>query len=418
MVSIAHICAAGNSLKYQLYNQLHDLVLSGYAISAVSAGGDDLSALKRLGIRHLSVPMKRSISPLRDIMTIIKLYRILRQERFRLIHTHFVKSCFLAQIAGRLAKVPVLVSTIHGFYFEGRTSYLQRQFYILIERISMLLSDLVLSQSAEDIKTAHDYGICQGSKLRNLGNGIDLDYFNPDRIDQQTVQQKKIELGLTREVPIVGFVGRLVEEKGILVLLNAARMIRSRKPEVMFLIAGWIDSEKKDCVDFRVMKKYNVDDAFVFAGKRHDMPFIYSMMDILVLPSFREGLPRAPMEASAMGVPCVVSDIRGCREVIKNRINGLLVKPGNASVLAGAVLEILSNHQLADDLGAAGRRLASMKFDERKVFRIIQNEYSRLLRMKGFHLDFNLRNRLKLQGQNKALPDDQSFDDHNKRKGI
>ncbi len=387
MVSIAHICAAGNSLKYQLCNQLHDLVLSGYAISAVSAGDDDLSALKRLGIRHLNVPMKRSISPLRDLMTIIKLYRILRQERFRLIHTHFVKPCFLAQIAGRLAKVPILVSTIHGFYFEGRTTYLRRRFYMLIERISMLLSDLVLSQSSEDIKTAHDYGICPGSKLRNLGNGIDLDYFNPAKIDQQTVQQKKIELGLTRKVPIVGFVGRLVEEKGILVLLKAARMIRSRKPEVMFLIAGWIDSEKKDCVDFRVMKKYNVDDAFVFAGKRHDMPFIYSMMDILVLPSFREGLPRAPMEASAMGVPCIVSDIRGCREVIKNRINGLLVKPGNASALAGAVLEILSNHQLADDLGAAGHRMASMKFDERKVFRIIQNEYLRLFRMKGFHLD-------------------------------
>src|SRR5690606_10516281 len=131
-------------------------------------------------------------------------------------------------------------------------------------------------------------------------------------------EQAKLEreLGIQPGEPVVGFVGRLVEQKGILELLDAMRQVRAKIPNVRLLIVGPLDSEKKDALTVDVAKRYGLEDACVFTGMRQDMPELYALMDVFVLPSHREGFPRSPMEASAMSVPSVVTDIRGCRETV------------------------------------------------------------------------------------------------------
>jgi glycosyltransferase involved in cell wall biosynthesis len=130
-----------------------------------------------------------------------------------------------------------------------------------------------------------------------------------------------------------------------------------------------------------------VGDAFTFTGMRQDMPELYALMDLFVLPSHREGFPRAPMEASAMGVPCVVTDIRGCREAVEQNQNGLRVPLGDVSALAQAMLAILTNPHQAQQMGQVGRQMAEKRFDEQLVFTKVKAEYARLLEEKNIVAD-------------------------------
>jgi glycosyltransferase involved in cell wall biosynthesis len=130
-----------------------------------------------------------------------------------------------------------------------------------------------------------------------------------------------------------------------------------------------------------------VGDAFTFTGMRQDMPDLYALMDLFVLPSYREGFPRAPMEASAMGVPCVVTDIRGCREAVEQNQNGLRVPLGDVSALAQAMLAILTNPHQAQQMGQVGRQMAEKRFDEQLVFTKVKAEYARLLEEKNIVAD-------------------------------
>ena len=177
--------------------------------------------------------------------------------------------------------------------------------------------------------------------------------------------------GSRRTRPVVGFVGRLVAEKGVPELLEAARVVRERHPRVRFLVVGAADEEKADQIPAAAAARLDDAGVCVFAGFRHDMPELYRSMDVFALPSHREGFPRAPMEASAMKVPCVVTDVRGCRQAVTHGRNGLLVPVGDARALAEAILSVLGDPLLARRLGEEGRRRAVAEFDEQRVFETV-----------------------------------------------
>lgn len=178
----------------------------------------------------------------------------------------------------------------------------------------------------------------------------------------------------------------MVTEKGILELFQAARIVMRHFPKVRFLIIGPVDYEKRDALKPEIARDYDVADNCIFTGMRQDMPELYALMDVFVLPSHREGFPRSPMEASAMGVPCVVTNIRGCREVIKHGQNGLLVPLGNVQALGDAIVELLTNREKARQMGEESRRIAFERFDEQRVFEKVKSEYIRLLMEKGLSL--------------------------------
>jgi glycosyltransferase involved in cell wall biosynthesis len=176
---------------------------------------------------------------------------------------------------------------------------------------------------------------------------------------------------------------RLVAEKGILELFAAARIVARVVPTVRFLIIGPVDAEKLDSLTPEMAREYGVGEVCVFSGLRNDMPELYALMNVFTLPSHREGFPRSAMEASAMGVPCVVTDVRGCREAVEHGRNGLLVPLGDVEALAKAILDLLDDHEKAREMGAEGRQMALDRFDEQRVFALVKAEYARLLREKG-----------------------------------
>lgn len=385
-VKIAHIATVDRSLRYLLLNQLRSIQQAGYKVVGISSPGPEVPVLEAAGVRHIPVPMTRSFTPLADLRSLWQLYRALRRERFTIVHTHTPKAGLLGQLAARIVGVPIVVNTLHGFYFHDQMHPAWQQFYLGVGKLAAQCSHVILSQNREDIQLHVQKGICPPEKMRYLGNGIDLSQFNPDSITETERRRKRQELGLAEDSLVVGFVGRLAaKRKGFLDFLLSARIVAQHCSRVRFLIVGEPDHEKGDTVDPGVIRDYGIWDRCLFLGRRpnSELPSLYAVTDVVVLPSLFEGIPRVVMEASAMGVPAVATSVKGNREAVEHGRNGLVVPLSDVKALANAIVVLLTDQELARRMGEEGRRMALERFDEELVFDRVKMEYGRLLREKG-----------------------------------
>ena len=216
---IAHITTVDMSLRYLLLDQLVNLQDTGYEVVGISTPGENVEAIEAAGIRHIAVPMTRRFNPLADAISLWRLYRVMREENFALVHTHTPKPGLLGQLAAWLAGVPIIVNTIHGYYFHEYMAPYWKWFYRLLEKSSARLSSLVFFVNQEDMDTAVREGICPPSKMRRLGPGgigIDIRRFDPNSVTESERQALLSELEIAESAQVVGFVGRLVREKGSL----------------------------------------------------------------------------------------------------------------------------------------------------------------------------------------------------------
>jgi glycosyltransferase involved in cell wall biosynthesis len=365
-----------------LLNQMRSLREEGYEIVAISSPSSFGPSIEAAGVRHIPVPITRNITPIADLISLWRLWRVMRRERFAIVHTHTPKAGLLGQLAARLARVPLVVNTVHGFYLHSGMNPVARRIYLLLEKLAATCSDRILSQNAEDIEIAVRERVCRREKIKLLGNGIDLTQFDPDAISTENVERLRAELGLKPGASVVGFVGRLAaKRKGFADFLAAAQEISARVPDCRFLVVGESDRGKPDAMEASAAGVHGIADHCVFVGQRDgsELPHFYKLMDVLVLPSIFEGLPRVVMEASAMGVPAVVTDVKGNREAVVHECNGLLVPLGDVPALAAAVVRVLTDRQLAKHMGIKGHAMALERFDEQTTFATVKNEYRRLL---------------------------------------
>lgn len=382
---VAHITTIDMSLYFLLLNQLKSIRQAGYEVVGISASGPYVREIQAAGIYHFPVPMTRRITPLVDLHCLWGLYRLFCRERFTIVHTHNPKPGFLGQIAAKMAGVPIIVNTLHGFYFHDHMRPGLRRFYITLEKIAARCSDVILSQNHEDIQTAIREGICPPEKIKYLGNGIDLSAFDPDLFGDKDVRQKRQELRIRDGAKVVGFVGRLAaKRKGFLHFLQAGQRVAKQCRNVCFLIIGDTDAGKSDGVDPFAAKESGIWEQCRFLGRRpnSELPSLYALMDVLVLPSLFEGIPRAIMEASAMRVPAVATNVKGNREAVEHGRNGLLVPLGDVQALADAIVDLLMDRGKAHQMGEEGHRMALERFNEGLVFEKVKAEYAWLLREK------------------------------------
>lgn len=275
-----------------------------------------------------------------------------------------------------MARVPKRVHTIHGLYFPGHMRPERRWFYVLLERVQMRPAHAILSQNREDLETCRKDRICDLSRLAYLGNGIDIDRFNPSNRGRRADVRR--ELGIDGRRPVVGMVGRVVREKGYLEYFAAAARVRQTHPDALFLAIGPYEPWKADAIGEAEIASFELDDALRLLGHREDVHDLYAAMDLVVLPSHREGFPRSPMEAAATGLPVVVTDVRGCRETVIDGETGRLVPARDPIRLAAAITELLDDPELRERMGERARRLAEERFDQRSVFERVANAYDSL----------------------------------------
>jgi glycosyltransferase involved in cell wall biosynthesis/ribosomal protein S18 acetylase RimI-like enzyme len=369
------------TLRYLLLDQLRALRDAGMRVTAVSAPGAWAETLEDEGIDFVPWPhATRAWDPLADARAFVELVRIFRRERFDLVHTHNPKPGVLGRIAARVSGVPCVVNTVHGLYATQDDRPARRHAVLAVERFAALFSDLELYQSEEDRAWAARIPSID-RKAHHLGNGCDLSRFDPERISGERRAEIRRALGIPQDAVVVGTVARMVREKGLLELFDAAHAVRRVHPEARFLVVGERDPEKADSLTTADIDRAASD--VEFAGWRTDLPDMLAAMDLFVLPSWREGLPRSAIEAAAMGLPMVLTDIRGCREVVRDGEEGTLVPPRDPRRLAEAIEALVSRPEERARRGAAARARARDRFDGLDVARKVVAQSAALLERRG-----------------------------------
>jgi len=381
VVRIAHIATVDLTHRFLLLEQLRRQKAAGFDVTAISASGPWVDDLRNEGIRFIPWKITRAWDPANDVRALAELVRILHRGRFHVVHTHTPKGGVLGRVAARMAGVPCVVNTVHGLYATPDDPRRRRWPVLAVEWLAARFSDLELYQSEEDLEWAQRTRIVSRSRGVLLGNGVNLTAFDPTVVDPERVARIREELGLPPGAPVVGTVGRLVAEKGYRELFAAAHSVRRELPNVRFVAVGESDHAKPDAINEQEQAEAAKD--VVFTGWRKDVRDVLGVFDVFVLPSWREGVPRSAIEAAAMGKPLVLTDIRGCREVATDGIEGTLVPVRDPGSLAEAILELLRNPERRVRMGAAARARALARFDESRIADLVVAHYRRLLSRRG-----------------------------------
>jgi glycosyltransferase involved in cell wall biosynthesis len=317
------------------------------------------------------------MAPWEDVQLGRELFGVCRELRPDIVHTHNPKPGWFGRPAAWCARVPAVVNTVHGLYALPGDPWPRRLVVYALERFAASFSDAELVQSREDVTTLRSLGV-PARRLTHLGNGIDLGRFDPTTVDAARRAEIRASWGVRDDEVVCGIVGRLVWEKGLREVFGAARQLRERDVPARIVVVGPTDDDKADAVG-RIDLAEAEANGVVFAGRRDDMADVYTAFDLYALASHREGFPRSAMEAAAMGLPVVATDIRGCREVVDHDLTGELVPVGDAAALASEIERLTGDPDHRHALGAAARRKAVREFDQATVIQRTLAVYERVL---------------------------------------
>jgi glycosyltransferase involved in cell wall biosynthesis len=376
---LVHVTTTDISLALLLGPQLAAFRDAGYEVVGVSAPGPYVERLDALGVRH--IPLRhatRAMAPSRDVAAMLELRKLFAQLRPDIVHTHNPKPGVYGRLAARAARVPAIVNTVHGLYAQPGDPWTRRKVVYNLERIAAKCSHAELVQNVEDLPVLRKLGV-DGRKLHLLGNGIDLERFDADRIGADARSRVRASWHLDETNIVCGVVGRLVWEKGYREIFDAARLLRERAPHVTFVIVGPNDDAKSDELTARDRAAAESLGNVRFAGERDDIEACYAAFDLYALASYREGFPRSAMEAAAMGLPVVATDIRGCRQVVADGATGRLVPVHDAAALANAIADLADDPVLRKQMGIAAREKAVKEFDQHRCIDLTLGVYDELL---------------------------------------
>ena len=342
----------------------------GFNVRGLCSEGGFTEELQRENIPLDLISMSREISPLKDAVALFRLFRFFRKVRPGIVFTHTPKAGILGPVAARLAGVPWVVHVAHGFMIHDQAPLKIKILGWIMEKHSAAWSHICLSQSREDILKAEFYKLISRNRFKYLGNGIDLQKFDPDKGGGEKRRNIRSSYGFAEDAFVVGFVGRLVQEKGIRELFSAIPKVLSRFPNVRFIIIGPMEPDQWDNVSEEEVGRMRTQHNVVFTGFSKNLGDLYSALDLYVLPTYREGVPRALMEASAMRVPAIATDIRGCREVIVPEETGWLVAPRSTQALAEKIIHAVSlPKETRQEMGDKARAHIQKRFNENRVMR-------------------------------------------------
>jgi glycosyltransferase involved in cell wall biosynthesis len=380
-IRLLHVTTVPMSLTF-LRGQVGYMRDKGIEVSALSSPGADLYEFQRVEqIAVHAVEMPRAITPVRDVAAIQGILRVLRKFRPTIVHAHTPKGGLLGMIAATMARVPVRIYQMRGLPLvtaKGGKRVLLRQ----TERLACGLAHLVLVNSHSMREEAIAQGVCSPEKMKVLaggsGNGVDaIDRFNPDKIGSDARNDTRARFGIPPGAPVIGYVGRLVRDKGIVELSEAWQSIRVQYPDARLLLVG--PFEPRDPIPPEIRHELENDPRAILVGMDWNTPPLYAAMDLVVLPTYREGFPNVPLEAAAMGLPVVATRVSGCVDAVVEEETGILVPAGDAHALGGGIGRYLQNPELRRAHGAAGRRRVLEEFRQEVIWGTLHAEYLRLL---------------------------------------
>lgn len=371
---IIRATTVATSLKTFCKDMLRELTHE-YDVVAVSTPDADLDYVSRTeGVPAIGVKMERHISPLSDLRSLWQLYRIMRRERPWMVHSMTPKAGLLCMMAAWMARVPVRIHTFTGLVFPTATG-LSQKILITTDRILCRCATHIIPEGEGVKRDLQNFGITR-KPLKVLANGnvrgIDLKHY--DRTTQVMEQADKIR---DSSATTFVFVGRLVRDKGINELVEAFTRLNVERPDTRLILVGHYEPEL-DPIHPSTIKAIDANPAIEAVGPQSDVRPWLAASDVLVLPSYREGFPNSVIEAGAMGLPSIVTDINGANEIIIPDRNGVIIPPRNSDAIYKAMLDLTDNPDKRARLASEARPLAASRYDCHIVRKALYNFYHSL----------------------------------------
>lgn len=366
-LKVCQLCAVDFTLAKFLLPLVNGMRATGWEVTSVCSDGKEIAGLRAQGYCVETIPIARSMNPWLALKSLIALVRYFRQQKFDVLHAHTPVAALIGRVAARLAGIPLVVYTAHGFYFHDEMPGWKRTLFVALERFGGRFTDLLFCQSSEDAEDAVSEGIAPAERVLAIGNGVDAERFDPGKVVGG--EMVRSSLGIPKDAFVVGLIGRQVREKGVGEFLQAMTFLAELHPHVWVLLIGdrlVSDHAQGVGAEFSAAQRA-LGKRLVAPGLRDDIPQLLTAMDLFCLPSWREGMPRTIIEAMMMAKPVVATDIRGAREEIVPEVTGLLVPVRSPELLADAIERCLLDPDWGKCMGLAGRKRALSLYDERNV---------------------------------------------------
>ena len=380
MQKLVRVTTIPLSLEKLLEGQL-TFMSQHYQVIAVAA---DEKRLEKYGVDNnvetYAVELTRAITPIADLKAVFKLTSYLRKEKPLIIHSHTPKAGIISMLAGWLAGVPIRLHTVAGLPLLEVKGF-KRRILDFVEKLTYKLAHKVFPNSFELKKIILDLNYANESKLKVLGNGssngIDTTYFDPQRFTEDFKSDLRSKFGIPQEDIVFVFVGRLVKEKGIEELVRAFNELRVSSPKCSLLLIGPYEQDL-DPISEEIIQEIEKNPKIITTGYELDVRPYFAIANILTFPSYREGFPNVVLQAGAMSLPAIVSDINGCNEIINDGENGIIIPVKSEEALKVAMKKLVDDIDLRSQLTLNARQVIQKKYEREYFWQILLKEYKEL----------------------------------------
>ncbi len=377
---LVRITTAPASLEKLLENQLH-YMSQYYEVTAISSDVPNLERAGRIqGVGVHCVEMTRKITPLQDLKAVWQLYHYFRKEKPFIVHTHTPKAGTVGMIAAKLAGVPHRLHTIAGLPLLEASGN-KRQLLNLVERVTYAAATMIYPNSRGLKEIIIQEQFCKPDKLKVIGNGssngINTDHFNPDHFSEAEKEVLKSNLGIAPEDFVFVFVGRLVGDKGINELIAAFQKLNTAAWSAKLLLVG-PQEDDLDPLQPETLRQIKANPNIIAVGFQNDVRPYFAISDVLVFPSYREGFPNVVMQAGAMGLPSIVTNINGCNEIIDADKNGIIIPVKDESAIFDAMEKMLKDSILLSEMKQNARAMIVSRYEQEVVWKALLAEYKKL----------------------------------------
>ena len=386
MKKLIRITTVPLSLKVLLKGQLRFMASNGFDVKGVSSKGEELREVhENEGIAVEAITMSRKITPFQDLKSLWEMWNFLRKEKPQIVHTHTPKAGIIGMLAARLAGVPHRLHTVAGLPLMEATGT-KRKILNFVEKLTYSSATMVYPNS----KGLYDFilqnNFTQSNKLKIIANGssngIDTVFFSPDQVTETERVTLREKLNIQPDDFVFVFVGRIVSDKGINELIKAfseLQAVENNEPTgIKLLLVGGLENDL-DPLNSETLAEINQNKDIISVGFQQDVRSFFAIADALVFPSYREGFPNVVMQAGAMGLPSIVSDINGCNEIIIEGENGLIIPPKNVEKLKEKILTLAKDKNLYTKLKGNSRRMIENRYEQSVVWNALLEEYEGLL---------------------------------------
>ena len=356
-----------------------------YQIDVISGPqtGSEGSLIDELLARNIQLKilpfLVREINPIKDLITTVEIFKQIQRNQYSIIHTHSSKAGILGRIAAYIAGGTIIVHTVHGWSFHDHMHWLTRRVYIFLEQATARISNALIVVCNRDADQGQKYNIMPSGEYHLIRSAIPQDEFYQCGIERHSVRR---DFGIPEDAPVLGNVGRFSVQKNPLEWVKVAALVKQAVPNCFFLLVG--DGPLRNQVD-SLLQESGLLQYTIMTGLRRDIPRLLSAMDVFLLTSLWEGLPRVIPEAMLVGVPVVSSAVDGSAEIIQDGITGYICQPGDIHSFANRCIDLLTDSEKRNRISKAARHFASQTFDLNHMVTQIDQLYMDLLIKHGKH---------------------------------